>query len=122
MSQETDFLNQKAVVWDHTGYDSAGDTIVSHPRQIQARWEFRRQQLIDENGAPIAVDATVFVDQEIAVDSIIWKGAIEKVPDPIKKLYIVVFYEETPDINCDEFERILGIKKFRDKLPEIESA
>lgn len=120
MSFRRQQLNQKAVVWAQSGYDATGEPIVSSGSEVSCRWEDRQDEILGEDATPIAFDATVLLDQDVAVDSLMWLGELANVPDPVTDLHIVVKFNKVPDIKGRKFTRTAHLVKYRDSLPTVE--
>lgn len=116
---ETSDCHQKAVLWAATGVDGYGNPIVSAAVEIDVRWEEERRESIDAFGNPIALDASVVVDREIAIDSILWLGELIDLPDPPTDLKKVVSRSAVPDVKGRSFRRKVSLVNFSDELPTI---
>lgn len=119
MPVENASLTSKAVLWEAAGHDRHGKVQVSAAVEIDCRWEEGRRASVDVQGTPIAVDVTMFVDQEVAAESIVWHGELVDLPSPPTGLYQVVLVNYTPDIKGIETQRDVGLKKYSDSLPEV---
>lgn len=117
---ERRILKEKAVLWERNGYDADGEPTVSAKREIPVRWEEKRTEMISDDGTPIAVDGTVFVDEDINTGSVLWKGKLKDTsPDPTENLMEVVARNLSPDMKGRNFKRSVGIKKWRRSLPTV---
>lgn len=119
MSQEDDYRFQKAVLWTFTGYDGHGEVKVNAAAEVDVRWEEGRREVLDADGNNIAIDATVVVGQDIAVDSIMWLGALADVATPPVSLMQVVTKKSVPDVKGIKFRRTVGLVKYSNKLPTL---
>ena len=116
-SPETSHLNQKALLWAASGFDDYGaSTVGSVPTEIDVRWEWGKKEGINNQGDPIAWEATVVVDQEIAIGSVMWKGKRADYSTTETKM-TVVDYREVPDIKGRRFRRIVHLARLSNTLP-----
>ena len=112
---------QKAVLWAYSSTDETGDPVVSAAAEISCRWEHRKSQIVGPEGKPVAVDAEVWVTSEIALDSILWKGELTDLPNPVENvdLYVVVAYNEIPDLWDRTRERTVLLARYGQSLPTV---
>ena len=123
-------LHQKAMLWAVTGVDAYGQpTHETTPEEISVRWNIRRNHESTAFGGSIKLDATVYVDREIAVDSLMWLGDQEEWEDNYygtgsgsaadddfksdNRLHVVKTYKETLDVKGIEARRECGLVRFR---------
>src|SRR5688572_5891472 len=116
---ETEGLYDKAMLWRVTGVNAYGQpTHESTPEEISVRWNTRRSHEMSATGSSIKLDATAFVDQEIPIDSLMWKGTEEEWEESYygtgsgsasevefkedNRLHVVKTYKETPDVKVFE--------------------
>ena len=122
---EEDCRFQKALLWEATAnYDRKGKRKVSAAVELDVRWENKQQDILDPLGNTISVDATVVVDRDIPVGSIMWEGGTADVPGtsgipPGDFLYVAV-YEKIPDIKNRHHRKRVFLVRSTDALPEIE--
>lgn len=117
---ETFERRQKAQYWACSGRDGHGDPTVSAAITLTVRWEWGRQEGIDAQGNTIALDATVFLDREITIGSVMWRGtAAELAATPSPTYYIVTDYKETPDLKNRNFRREVSLMRLGNTLPTI---
>lgn len=114
---------QTAVLWSKIGDDDYGEPLRDDPEEINVRWVQRRTASLDANGNTISLDATVVVNQEIVVGSLLWLGALSSwtgtgSAGDDTELMIVATYNETPDLKNREIRRMVGLRRFRDSLPD----
>lgn len=120
MPQETDFLDQKAVLWLKSTYDAAGEQVVSEPIEISVRWEADRREILGPNETPIASTAVVMVDRNIPEGSIMWQGELTSLPDELTEgIHEVVAYSEVPDLKGRNFQRTVILAKYKGELPTV---
>ena len=112
-------LKQYAVLWAVADYDEYGNPTVSAAAEISCRWEDGKRDIVGPDGSVIAVDAEVFVDQAIAVNSILWKGRLTALPGTPTDLKTVVEYSEVPNSKATHYERSVLVNKYSNTLPTI---
>ncbi len=120
-SLETACLNQKAVLWNATGFDRNGEPTIESATgdEIDVRWETGQREAIDPNGNVIAVDEVVVVDRAITIGSVLFKGPEDDLASPPVSLKQVVTYSETPDIKGRKFRRVVGLIRYSNELPGV---
>lgn len=117
---ESDDLYQKALLWAANGVNDYGQYKVDAKVEIDVRWQEERRQGINAQGDPIAIEATVVVDREIAVGSVMWQGSEEDlVTNPPTGLKQVLSYRKIPDIKSRSFRRVVILGKLSDTLPDL---
>jgi hypothetical protein len=125
-SPEHDFRHQIAVLWPAEGADAYGQTLVGDPREIMVRWRFTRTESTDAQGNTVSLDASVQVDERVDAGSLMWLGRLADIPpgtsftETDAELYEVVNYHQTPDVKGREIKRSVGLRRYRDTLPEAE--
>lgn len=114
--------NQDVILWAKVGDDWQGEPEVSSPVVIKCRWDDRKSQAVNADGTVIGLDATVYVSQDIAIDSLMKLGILtdltgtgfdEVNPD----VYQVKTITKTPNLNNRANTRRLGLVRFRGSLP-----
>ena len=116
---------QKAAYWAKSSVDRYGNPTVASPIELSVRWELGTSQEITPQTNPTAVDATVWVDREIAVGSMMRKGELSELGpgtgsvDPPDNILEVVEYIETPSVQANRFERIVLLRSFGGTLPTV---
>jgi hypothetical protein len=120
-------LDRPAVLYKLVGYDAAGDMVWENPIQIEIR--FISDQADEIAGREGPADITAVVDREVPVDSKIWMGDIEDLPSTkaqlesvTNPLMRVVTYSETPDAKDRVAFRTIGLKRYREIIPNVRSA
>lgn len=111
--------HQKAVLWAANGFDDYGEPKVDAAEEIDVRWEEARREVLNEEGNTVAVDATVVVNQEIAMGSIMWLGELDDVADPPVNLKQVVLYSKIPDVKARHFRRVVSLIRYSNELPVL---
>lgn len=116
---ETANRKQKAVLWAASGHDDYGEPKVNSAVELSVRWTEGREETTDAQGEVVSYDATVRVDREIAVGSVLWKGKLADVPSPTSDLFRVVARKTVPDLKGRDFERIVFLKRLSESLPTL---
>lgn len=103
---ETAKLSQKAVLWPFVRYEKGGDVVVGTPSEICVRWEDVLRYVRGPERTPIATNATIYVDQQIALGGKIWLGELKYLPtNPDRRN--ILFYEEIPNLEADAVQRTI---------------
>ncbi len=111
---------QKAVLWPASGsFTDHGTHKLNSPVEIDVRWEDKQEEALDSLGNTITTEASVVVDREIPVGSIIWKGAEGDLPDPPTELKQVVTCKETPGLKARTFRRVVQLTRHSNELPAL---
>lgn len=118
---ETMCRNAHAVLWNLIGNDLNGEPMVSDtPVPIKVKWNWTRRDVVDPNGAVIAIDADVIVDRVIAVGSEMWYGKMKDMPGtahvPESGVCVVKVFSEVADINGRNFFRKVLLQRKGDSL------
>lgn len=119
---ETKHRNQDALLWECVVADNFGKPLVSNTYiPIKVRWIDRTQEMIDPNGKPIIVSATIVTDREIPNNSIVWKGKASDLPGtagiPESNIMYVAASKYTPSIKNRGTRRVIGLRRYSDKMP-----
>jgi hypothetical protein len=114
---------QKAVLWEKTGRDRYNEPTTAAPVEISVRWENRASQQLDPQGNTIRVDATVIVNQDIAIGSVMWEGELLDFigtgsDGTDTQTMEVVTNNVIPDLKNRARLRTVGLVFYRDTLPE----
>ncbi len=115
-------LKQDAVLWMASGsHDKSGTTTIEAPVPIKVRWIEGRTEEQDPQGNTIVTDTTVIVDRVIKIESILWLGNIDDVPDSWtdSSLRQVVVDRDTPSWNNRSNRRSVGAIRFGNTLPTL---
>jgi hypothetical protein len=110
-------LKQYAVLYALSSYDEHGNPTLSAAAEISCRWEDGRREITTPAGQLVEVDAEVFVNQSIAVGSILWKGRLSE--SPTSNFKIVVAYSETPNTKVKHYDRSVYVARYGDTLPTL---
>lgn len=116
---ETSDRKQKAVLWAANGFDNHGDVKVDAAAEIDVRWEEGQKEALDSLGNRIAIEATVVVDREIIIGSIMWLGEKADLATPPVNLKQVAIYSRTPDLKNRKIRRVVLLRKYSNELPEL---
>ena len=111
--------HQLALYWERVGDNDQGEPTFATRIELDVRWVDKRQMVTDANGAPVATEASVKVDREIIIGSVLWKGGEDDIPgagtgDPDSDFFQVVTYDETPNTKGNNPEREITLNRFRD--------
>ncbi len=120
-SLQTRNLNQKAQLWAQSGHGDDGQATVAARKELKVRWSEGRTQSVDQAGNIIAVDATVVVDQDVTVESIMWlgsEGGMATDP-PTSGLMEVLTFNKVPNVKGRKFRRVVGLGKYSGTLPDL---
>lgn len=110
-------LIHKAVLWLEAGATDYGDKAVGPANEINVRWEGKTlNNPADPQRQKIAHDAVVFVDREIPIGSLLWKGAKDALPQNPVNMFRVVFYEEIEDLKGYSVERHVLVVKHPNQI------
>jgi len=115
---------QKAVYWAANSNDKFGEVKVDAAIEIKVRWEKDHNEVLDPKGASIVTEATVVVDREIIIGSILWLGALADLPALVadyEDLKQAIVYNETPDIKniARKTRRTVKLMKYSNQLPAL---
>jgi hypothetical protein len=112
-------LNDYAVLWAASTVGGYGRSGVSAPVEMRVRWEDSRQQSTDPQNVVEARPATVYVDRDVDVNSILWHGRLQDLPATLTELYKVTGSDFTPDIKNRVTQRTITLTRHSDTLPMI---
>lgn len=115
---ETTELNQKAVLWAADGYDDHGEPKVDAGVEIDCRWENVTREVAGPGGTPIAIEAEVVVDRDVAIGSRMWLGELDDYASTETKLFTAAF-EKTPDLKGRNYRRVVLLSRASDTLPTL---
>lgn len=118
---ETMCRNQHAVLWPLIGNDINGEPMVSDtPVPLMVKWNWVRRDVVDPQGAVIAIDADVIVDRVIAVGSEMWYGKMKDMPGtahvPESGVCVVKVFSEVGDIFGRNYFRKVSLQRKSDRL------
>ena len=111
--------HQYAVLWTVAGRDGEGNPTLNNPVEIRCRWEDGSREIRRSDGTIIAVDATVYVDRSIAVDSILCRGRLDDVGDSPTNLNRVAYINTIPDIRNQHVNYELLLVRHNNTLPSL---
>jgi hypothetical protein len=107
------------VLWAAAGADNYGVQQVSAAVELSVRWDQTATHAVNAQGATEGYDATVIVDREIAVGSIMALGTIESIGDTPTDLKVVKRLQKTPDLKGRKFHYVASLQNYNDSLPTI---
>jgi hypothetical protein len=110
---ETAFRCQQAQCWAATGFDDQGERTVAAPVTLAVRWVAGQAEAIDPLGNTVNLDATVVVDRDIPI------GSILQLVGGDGALHEAVASRTTPDLKARNVRRTVGLRRFRDTLPTV---
>jgi hypothetical protein len=110
---------QKAVLWEAYTTDSYGRPVVDDPVEIEVRWIVETRETVDAQRNPITSSVTVVADRSIPIESILWLGSIDALPETPDNLMRVVSMKETPDIKNRHTRYEAFLAKYSDSLPLV---
>lgn len=115
--EESDLL-EWATLWSASNAvaDAFGNKRVSKACNIPARWRFKTVRSADPHSGSLQVMGKVNVAQDIALDSILFKGKQEDYK-PSDQLYKVVGFNSSNDINNENSRRSVDIALWNEALP-----
>lgn len=121
-SQEGRFREQDAVLFAYLGQDRYGEPRVDSGTEIKVRYNTMRRKVLDPDGKTITLDGSAVVNQEVAVNSLLfigtlseWVGTGSSLAD--NELLQVKTYNDTPDIKNRASFKELGLMRFRNTMP-----
>lgn len=136
MPSETRSLNQRALLWTATegatGTDDYGVPKRSaRATEIKCRWENRKAEMQDRDGATVMVDAVVAVDRDVPMGSYLWEGGWSSLWSDLSgtgtgtgsewtadnDIMQVVAIRESKNTKGRVTRRELGLKRHGDVLP-----
>lgn len=109
----------KAVYWAPSTPNMYGEPTVSTPVELDVRWEKGVAQEIMPQTNPKAVDATLWIKQEVETGGMIWIGALMDLPSPATNVLEIVEVETVPDIKGRAYERRALLRKYANSLPTV---
>lgn len=112
-------LIHKAVYWAASGNDEKGRMTLSAPVEIPCRWTPTFKNVTDAQGRLVLVTVILKVKQEIADNSILWKGNHPDLPDTPTNLFQVVGRKDTDDVKGRQTRRKVFLKRYSNTLPAL---
>lgn len=119
-------LFQRAVLWPALGTDKYGGVTVDIAEEVDVRWKWGFTNMTDPKRGTITVDATIRVDRDVAIDSLIWLGSLDDLSGaagPMLQtpsgLCQVKAIKVCPDIDNRSVGRTLGVIRYKGPLPSV---
>ena len=109
-------LNQKAVHWPRSGYNSYGEDKHGDPAEIDCHWDYRQVEVLDANGNNQATDAVVTVGSDVAVGDLLWLGRLRDVSGT-ETLLEVVGFDKNVNIKGRQYGRTVYLKRLASEVP-----
>lgn len=112
-----------AVLWPATGKNELGQYVVGSPVQdIKVQWDDRRNEMLDNQGNVVSVDATVFSNRDIPMGSIMRKGSYSDWMGTgsgadLTDLMQVKMVQITDDLKGRNRVYFYGLMRYTDTLP-----
>lgn len=121
---------QSALYWAKVGHKN-DQVVVDAPAELKVRWNNKRREIRDANGAIIALEAQVVVNRELVPGSLVWHAPeLESVNgqtalqqwhgagiEPGWDVFSVETVDEVPNIKTRFTQRSYGLKRFQDYVP-----
>ncbi len=118
---ETHGRFQKATLWPVSGVSREGEVTFGSPREVNVRWVWKESQGVDANGTAIGLSATVILDEEVPIESLMWEGKLADWADASTQdnngLMQVKTTGKTPDVKGRFTRYEVGLARYRDRVP-----
>ena len=105
MSLITRMRKQTAVYWPFSSVDQFGKKSFGSAVEVSVRWDDVSEEFLDADGERQLSRATVYVDRDMALGSVLMSGTLSDITDAV---------------NIKENAGAWGIRKF-DKIPNIKA-
>ena len=99
--------------------DRYGKAKVNAAVEINVRWEQGINFAQVPETTKQQITATIYVDQQIPLGSILWKGTLANLPASPTGLVQVLDYGGVPDVKGRYVRRLVHVGKYNDTLPEV---
>lgn len=115
-------LTETIAVWEFAGVNEFGETQVTEPIDLAARWvdAKRRSGGVDTN--EIAYDASIVTTNDLLIGSIVWRGSVDSIPGtsevPESDLFEVVDRKIANDLKGRNTRYEMRLARFNNALPE----
>lgn len=127
---EVSALEQDACLWPFVSCDAHGGPVVDTMVELNAqdrqgvRWKWTRSEMLDPQRNTVSVDATVIVNRDVPIDSLMWLGSAadlagtagpqDQWPSGLCQVKTSMW---TLDVKGRVARRTLGVVRFRGNLP-----
>lgn len=118
-SIETSNLEDYAVLWTAAALDNYGRPSVYSPIEIQVRWEDLTTLSSSPQDTIQTLNAEIFVDCDIPIESILWHGRLEDLPSSPTGLVKVIETDSIPDIKGRVSQKSVRAIRHKDVLPTV---
>jgi hypothetical protein len=116
MSEFTEFLNRvctdTAVYWEYSGPDGYGGHEYKSAVEINCRWMYEREVIVNDQGKQIISNAQILVLQDLVEQSMIYKGTLDdldsdetEIPEKSKVTWHIKRFRKVPSIDGRSFNR-----------------
>lgn len=113
---------QRATYWPRSGVNSLGQPVVGSPVELSVQWDNRSSEQLDRDGNSVMMDATMFSDRALLMNSIVRQGTLAQwqgtgsaiVPEQLMEIKTVNI---TPDIKGRNNVYFYGLMRWNDALP-----
>jgi hypothetical protein len=116
------WFNEYAVVWAPYGpgraaFDNDGQPRVKEPEEVAATWDVSIRVSSASNTENQSKPSTVLTDTYVPVDSILWQGRLDDLPDKPTDLYKVVGVDKLNDVKGRLEIYNLTLARHSDSIP-----
>ncbi len=106
------------MLWAANGYDDDGEPKVNSLVALFVRWKDGSGTTQDGQGDTVTFTSTVYVDREVALESVLYLGTeAEYDVDTSPALHRVVGRETVPDIKAQFYRRTVFLARLSGELP-----
>lgn len=113
-------LRQTAVLWEWNSEDVHGEPLVELPIEVKVRWVWQTRQVQAANGNNITTSATVIVNRDIPINSLMWLGTKQAYDETTEDTVMqVVSQGSTTDLKARHTRYEYGLAFFRGVISEI---
>lgn len=125
-AQEIAFRNDKVVYWPFVRRNRYGEPIIGSAEERTVRFDNKQTLARDPQGNKILLDASMVADREYLIGSIVHNSTIEYFVgtgsgDTPLELFEVVSYGGVDDLKKRATAYLVGLKRYKGVLPEIDS-
>lgn len=113
---------QSAVYWAASSAGPTGEPTLADPVELEVRWRWGSQQATAADGTPTRIDASVVLDQQVSLGSLMVQGSLADFLGtgsgvlPVEYMEVVT-YKEVPDIKGVNTRYRCGLRYYRGSRP-----